>query len=408
MELKEITEKKFTEYAKKSPYRNFMQTKEIGSLRELNGWAKYFLGLYDNKKLVGVTLLVGKKRHFNKWEFYAPRGPLLDYTNKNTLETFLKLLKDFAKKNQGYVLRIDPYVPFIERNSKGEVVEDGYNNSDIVKTILNNCFRKVPYEKREQVTFMYALDLKGKSEDEVLKNMKPNTRNTIRKTLKNGIELIELEKDDLKEFYKIMEETGKRKGFAIRNLKYFENMYDLFKPNNEIKYIISKLDLKEYIKHLEQEKEEKQNELSSLKDAKYNEGKKKSLNEALNGLTKRIKEGRLLKEKHGDTITLSGSMFIMTKPEIIYLSSGNYEEFMMLNSQYLIQWEMIKYAINNGYDRYNFYGIPNTFDDKNDKDYGIYEFKTGFNGYVEELIGEFEVPLSPVYNLIKLVHKVRH
>ena len=101
-------------------------------------------------------------------------------------------------------------------------------------------------------------------------------------------------------------------------------------------------------------------------------------------------------------------MFIMTIPEVVYLSSGNYEEFLSYNSQYLIQWEMIKYAINNGYDRYNFYGIPNTFDDKNDKDYGIYEFKTGFNGFVEELIGEFEIKTSPVYYLIKLIHKIRH
>ena len=49
-----------------------------------------------------------------------------------------------------------------------------------------------------------------------------------------------------------------------------------------------------------------------------------------------------------------------------------------------------------------------TFDDKNDKDYGIYEFKTGFNGYIEELIGEFEIKTSPIYYLIKLIHKIRH
>ena len=254
---------------------------------------------------------------------------------------------------------------------------------------------------------MYVLDIKDKTEDEILKNMKPNTRNTIRKTLKNGIEIIELEKKDLKEFYKIMEETGKRKSFAIRNLKYFENMYDLFKPKDEIKYLITKLDLDKHLELLNKEKKEKEEELSKLSDAKYNDGKRKSINEAINGINKRIKEAETIKKEHGNVITLSGSMFIMTDPEIIYLSSGNYEEFMMYNSQYLIQWEMIKYAIEHNFERYNFYGIPNTFD-KNDKDYGIYEFKTGFNGFVEELIGEFEIKTSPVYCLIKLIHKIRH
>ena len=407
MTIKEISVENFKDYAKKSPYRTFMQTEEVGKLRELNGWKSYYLGLFDDDKLIGATLLVAKKRHFHKYEFYAPRGPLLDYNNEKVLSTFLKLLTNFVKNHQGYILRIDPYVIYKERDGFGKVKENGLDNTKIVETIKNTGFKLIPLQEREQVSWMYVLDIKNKTEDEILKNMKPNTRNTIRKTLKNGIELIELEKKDLPEFYKIMEETGKRKGFAIRSLKYFENMYDLFKPNNEIKYLITKLDLNKHLALLTAEKKAKEEELSNLSAAKYNDGKRKSINDALNGLNKRIKEAEKIKKEHGNVITLSGSMFIMTDPEIIYLSSGNYEEFMMYNSQYLIQWEMIKYAIEHNFARYNFYGIPSTFD-KNDKDYGIYEFKTGFNGFVEELIGEFEIKTSLVYYLINLVHKIKH
>ncbi len=41
---------------------------------------------------------------------------------------------------------------------------------------------------------MYVLDLEGKSEDDILKEMKPNARNIIRKTIKIGIEVSELKK----------------------------------------------------------------------------------------------------------------------------------------------------------------------------------------------------------------------
>ena len=99
-------------------------------------------------------------------------------------------------------------------------------------------------------------------------------------------------------------------------------------------------------------------------------------------------------------------MFILTQPEVIYLSSGNYEKYMFYNSQYLIQWEMIKYALHNNFKRYNFYGITGNFD-KNDKDYGIYEFKTRFNGYVEELIGEYVMPVSWVYYVLNFIHKIK-
>ena len=107
-----------------------------------------------------------------------------------------------------------------------------------------------------------------------------------------------------------------------------------------------------------------------------------------------------------DIITLSGSMFILIDPEIIYLSSGNYEEYMRFNSQYLIQWELIKYGIKNNFKKHNFYGIPANINE-HPKDYGIYEFKKGFNGYVEELIGEFELPLKKEYYLIKLLKKLK-
>ena len=104
-----------------------------------------------------------------------------------------------------------------------------------------------------------------------------------------------------------------------------------------------------------------------------------------------------------DIITLSGSMFMLIQPEVIYLSSGNYEEFMKFNSQYLIQWELIKYGIKNKFKKHNFYGIPENIN-THPKDYGIYEFKRGFNGQVIEMIGEFTYKVSityPIYNMFR-------
>ena len=59
------------------------------------------------------------------------------------------------------------------------------------------------------------------------------------------------------------------------------------------------------------------------------------------------KDKEIIEKNGSDVITLSGSMFMLIKPEVIYLSSGNYEEYMRYNSQYLIQWELIKYGIKN-------------------------------------------------------------
>lgn len=350
-------------------------------------------------------MMVSITRHFGKKEFYAPRGFLLDYNDKELLSFFTSSVKHYVKEHKGYVFRIDPYIINVERDSAGNEVDGGINNKGVKDTLDSLGYIRVKKEDMKQVGWMYVLDIEGKSEDEILKNMKPNTRNTIRKTLKNGIEIVELKKEDLPLFYKIMVETGKRKGFSVRSLQYFEDMYDLFYPRGEIKYLLTKLDLVKHIESLEKERAKQQKEKDALSDAKYNDGKRKAYDLAISGIEKRIKQAEDIRKKDGDIINLSGSMFMLTDPEIIYLSSGNYEEYMFYNSQYLIQWEMIKYGIKHNFKRYNFYGITGNFD-KNDKDYGIYEFKTGFNGYVEELIGEYVYPVSKWYYLFELIHKI--
>ena len=184
-------------------------------------------------------------------------------------------------------------------------------------------------------------------------------------------------------------------------------MYKIFHDKNEVKFFITELNLKNYIKGLEAERVEKENKINSLTDAKYNDGAKKNLTNEIASIDKRIAESKEIIEKNGsDVITLSGSMFMLIKPEVIYLSSGNYEEYMKFNSQYLIQWELIKYGIENGFKKHNFYGIPEDIN-THPKDYGIYEFKRGFNGYVEELIGEFALPITWHYKLFDLIHKIK-
>ena len=197
---------------------------------------------------MGATLLLSKKRHFNKYEFYALRGPLLDYNDKKLVSTFLSELKKYVKKHNGYCLRLDPYLPLRRFDGKNNELSLNYA-PNITLNVLNSLgFKKT--EQEEQVSSMYVLNLKDKSENDILKEMKANTRNCIRKTIKNGIEVVELQKEELQEFYDVMIETGKRKGFDVRNISYYENMYDIFSKNGEIKYLVTRLNLDKYVELL--------------------------------------------------------------------------------------------------------------------------------------------------------------
>ena len=407
MKFTEITEKEYEKYWENHPLKTFMSAPKIAKLREKTNWKAYFVGVKDNKKLIGAAMLLSHKRKFNVNEFYSPRGFLLDFNNKELLEFFTTEVKEFVKKHNGYVLRIDPYVIYKQRDINGDIVEGGTDNTDIVNYLTSLGFKKVPTKNMEQVSWMFSLDLEGKTEEEILKEMKPNTRNNIRKAEKLGITMKELSYEELDRFQSIMIETGERKGFSIRNVEYFQNMYNLFHDDEEVKYYVTELNLKEYTKRLEEEKKEKEEKLNNLGDAKYKDGERKNILNEIESLNKRIDDSNeIMKSTNKEVITLSGSMFMLIQPEIIYLSSGNYEEYLKFNSQYLIQWELIKYGIKKGFKKHNFYGIPENINE-HPKDYGIYEFKKGFNGYVEELIGEYELPITFHYNIFKLLKKLR-
>ena len=407
MKFLEITEEEYTKFWENHPLKTFLSSPKISKLRQKSNWKTYFVGVKEDNKLIAASMLFSHARHFGVSEFYSPRGFLLDFNNKELLEFMTKEVKKFVSNHNGYVLRIDPYVIYKERDIDGNIVEGGVDNSSVVEQLLSLGYKKVPTPNKEQVGWMFSLGLEGKTEEQIQKEMKPNTRNTIRKAEKIGIDMREISYDELDEFQSIMEETSKRKGFSNRDISYYQEMYNLFHDSDEVKYFITSLDLKKYVKGLEEEYKEKEEKINALSDAKYNEGQKKNLENEKASLEKRIKEAEEIMASTGkEKINLSGSMFMLIQPEVIYLSSGNYEEYMKFNSQYLIQWELIKYGIAHGFKKHNFYGIPEDIN-THPKDYGIYEFKRGFNGYVEELIGEYELPIKPHYYLFKLIHKIK-
>lgn len=402
MEFLLLTEKEYENYWKNHPLKTFLSSVEIGKLREKKNWKVHYVGIKEHNVLHGAAMLLSKKKYLNKYEFYSPRGILVDYNNKKHLSFFIENLKKYIKKENGYILRIDPYIINKERDINGNIIKNGIDNHSVIDSLIDLGFEKS--QKKEQVSWMFSLDIAGKTEEDILNNMKSNTRNIIKKTEKIGIKIKELTKEELSKFNNIMTSTGKRRNFTPREEEYYSEMYNLFNPKNEIKYLITELNLNEYVEIINKEKQEKLNKIN-VKNIKPT--RKEELLKEINLLENKINDAKEIKKKtNSDIITLSGSMFMLIKPEIIYLSSGNYEEYLKFNSQYLIQWELIKYGIKHGFKKHNFYGIPENID-KHPDNYGIYEFKKGFNGYVEELIGEYELPITKHYYLFKLFNKLK-
>lgn len=400
----ELQEKEFRSFLDKHPLKNFLQTPEMGHLRELNGWNAYYVGVKENDKIEAATLLLSHKRKFNTYEFYAPRGLLVDYSDKSVLSFFVNELKKFIKKKNGYILRIDPYYHLRERDIDGNIVEEGENHEEELAYLHSLGFKKS--KRSEQISWSFSLDL-DKDLDDILENMRTYTRRSIKKALKNHIVLKDATYEEVPLVKRILDATSERQNFANRDLKYFQNLYKILVKKKMARFVIADIPLKKLQKEtLIEEKREKE-VIKSLQDMHAKEAKIKIHLDSLEQIKKKKCELDELIKKYGDTVSSSVGIFITYGDEVLYLFGGNIKELMHFGSPHYIQWEMIRYAKENGYKRYNFYGISGNFN-PNDKSYGTYEFKKGFTGYVEELIGEHYLVIDSVKNtLFEIVHKVK-
>ena len=391
MKFEILNENEYNDFLNGHEQENFLNSPNIGKIRKLDGWDYVFLGVKDlDNKIIGATMLLSRREFLNKKEFYAIRGFILNYNNFNLLSFFTKNIKKYIKQNNGFILRIDPYLIKQDRDINGNIIPDGKNNFLAIDNLLKLGFKK---HSEEQSKWMFELNTKNKTIDELLKEMKANTRNCINRTFKTGINIRELDYNDLPLFYKITNDTSERKGFKNKTLEYYQDMYKFFKPNNQVKFLVAELNTKNYKENLDNQLITEENILKGIKNT--NSGKYKEQLIKVDSIKKNINEASDLLKK-GENIILSAAMFIMYGNEVVYFSSGNYQEYFNFFAQYRIQYEMIKYAAENNFKFYNFYGISGNFDTKDDR-FGVYEFKKGFGGFVVELIGEYRLNINKFY-----------
>lgn len=404
----ELNIEEFTLFLDKHPLRTFFQRPEMDAISKMENKESYYVGVKDNNNnIIAASRLVSKIKRFNQKWFYASRGLLIDYHNKELLSFFTTELKKFIKTKNGYALHIDPMLEYVERDINGDEVKDGFNNHDVYEKLISLNYKHEGfirhYDTSKQVRWGFVLPLENMTGDQIMSNMKGNTRRSINKSIEYGVKIKELNYDEIERFVKITDSTGERRSFSNHSLEYYKTMYKMFHDKGFIKYLIAEVDLDKTLITIDENIIETKR---SLEKENIRKDERKAIEKNLESLEKRKIEITEMKDKHGTKLDLSAAMFMTYGDEVIYYYSGSYGEFMTLRGQYLIQWHMIEDAIKMGKKSYNFYGIKGNFD-KKDPDYGVYEFKKGFTGHVTEYIGDFILPIKSYYYVEKTIQKIK-
>ena len=209
-------------FLQNNPKTNFMQSPEWTKVK--TEWKNEFIIVKDeNGNIKGtMSILLRKTPIFGRYIMYAPRGFVCDVHDKETLKKLTEKSTEIAKKYKAFIFRLDPDVLQSDEEFKNIIKELGYKTKKNIKDI-NQVI---------QPKYVFRLDVKNKTEEELLKSFESKTRYNIRLATKKGVTTRVGTRDDLKIFYDIMKTTGSRDDFFIRPLSYFQKIYDSMGPEH--------------------------------------------------------------------------------------------------------------------------------------------------------------------------------
>ncbi|MBI5352881.1 MAG: peptidoglycan bridge formation glycyltransferase FemA/FemB family protein [Chloroflexi bacterium] len=334
------------------PNPHFLQTYEWGQVKAKYGWTPcYAVWTNDGKFQVSTNYqlpftnhcvaaaLILKKQILSRGFaarlsiLYAPKGPLLDWTDTALRTRVLNDLQSYARKQGAIFLKIDPDVVLGSGvpNSESDVTE---NSGQAIRLELT---RRGWVYSSDQIQFQNTVlvDLSA-TEEEMLARMKPKTRYNVRLAEKKGVTIRAGTVDDLPMLYKMYAETSVRDGFVIRDENYYMTVWKVF------------------------------------------------MRPTVHGQPSTIP---LIAEVENQPVAAIFLFMFAGRAYYVYGMSRNLHREKM--PTYLLQWDAMKRAKSNGCNDYDLWGAPEVFDES-DSMWGVYRFKEGLGGEVIRTPGAYD------------------
>lgn len=384
--LTDINNEKYTEFIKSHKHGNMMQAIEWSSIK--NTWGAVRVAVSDDEdNIIAAAQVLTRK---GLW--YVPRGPILDYNNKELLGFFLTNLKKFSKTKQAKLVKLDiPIAVKDEKLANFKDVNVDRSNDELIKTFKSYGYNHKGFSLDMSSTIQPRFNTVTKLEQPVPDLFSKDTRRLIRDADKKFVEVRRCGKENLDDFLFALACTEKRKNISLRGREYFENLLDTF-GDNALLYI-SYINVEKALKECHNRKENLEKEIEEL--GEKSPKKKHTLEEQVAGTDKLIAlfNGLEIEDKSKDQV-ISAAITIAygNHAEIIY--AGMNEDFAKLPAQYKVFSDTMKKAQEMGISEVSMGGIEGSLNDS------LLGFKSKFSPNIVEYYGEFDLVISHVFNLM--------
>lgn len=401
MKIITLKEEEFENYAKNHPYRNFYQTPNYGRIMKHFGFNIHYVGFIDNdENLLGASLLIYREAMMNHKFVYAPKGMLFDYTDKKKTKELADRIKRLLKKQNFMYLKMDPPITCATYNKEEEITSYNKDINEIMESLKKagfihhgkNNFFETMKPRWEAITSL------EEDPNILYKKLSKQTRNKIRKANRIGLELTELEQDNLTTFFEFI----KRK--HNKSLEYYQQFQKEFP--NEFKVYYAKLNTEQFVTYTKDAYEKELDINEDLNKIMQTTGQKGT--ELRKVLNKKMESDKLLNAHKRNLVwatnllkqypegILVGGIAIMEYSDTAYLFIEGYDtKYKTLNPTYFLKWEIIKKYKEKGFKYFNLNAVTGKWNEINEYR-GLNEMKLGYNGQIKEYIGEFDLIIKPL------------
>jgi len=203
---------RWNEFVAASPQGSILQSYEWGEFKSLFGWKPIRIVLEEQEKIIaGISILKREIPFIRHSLFYAPRGAIIDYSNKDLLHNLLEAVEKEADRDHAISLKIDP-----------EVFEEDKIALENLKSL---GFEKALKQVQPRATLVLDLE---RDLEAILASFEEKTRYNIRLAEKKGVSV----KEDRSEkgidaFFDLYQETAKRDKFMVHPRIYYQKIREV-------------------------------------------------------------------------------------------------------------------------------------------------------------------------------------
>lgn len=408
MEIKEISNEVFDEYATKHVLGSFYQTSTYGTLMSKYGYRDLYIGVYKEDSLIGASLILTKSISLNVKYGYAPRGFLIDYFNTKEFNDVSKSLKKYFSKKGFAFVKINPIITYSEAFPKENRKEISDISVKLIERLGKNSYKKLKdnlYFESILPKYNPIINLKNFEFD----NLEKKIQNKLNRINNKGLSLVKGDIYNINSLYELI----KRKEDMEED--FYKNLYKLFDEKKMVDLFLVEVNYHEYLKNLQEdhnteqtinEKINKVFQLDPNNKAIYNE--KMNSDKKLYEIKKEISELNLKIQNGIYKEIIAGALVIkQNKIASIYISGFN-KSYNRLQPNYYLHYMLLDHYKNEEFNFLDLNGMTGDFT-KNNPYKGLNDFKMAWNPRVFEYIGEFDLLINQTkYSLLwstKALHK---